>query len=756
MNHFTFQRRTRPLPMLLTGALLTPLALLAGCGSTPDEPAPAPVELAPAPAEGAAAEEPEADAAAQAEALDLAAAPPAEVAPEEEEVDLQVAGMRAALEKAMRDSGIDPVTLEATDGPEPAPEAAAADEVLAAEDGSPEEPAGAAAEDDAAQPALAAADAPETEAAPTDSQAENTETVAADLEESSDEESDLVVAAEEPAVEAQADTVAEAPGEAAVEAQDDLVAETQGAETEADEVAGTPVAAQPDGAGDELAAADDGADEQTEQDEADEPSLSPAEQAMLEAELALLELDPSRVGPVAFEDFGAVPMEPEAPAEELVLAEDATDEAPAAEAEASAEDAELAVVVPEPELAVPAFAPVQDAGMPGFAMQPSDWPHEHTELVAALDDLAAEQAALALEDAATEGDHEEAFTAAPVTNSDAALAQVSLETEPAPASSGPDVDVLVDMDADTEDTGVAQLDDAAPGKSGAPADLAKYGAIQWQLVEYAPTTLTQVDVPVEPALEGDPATGAGALPIERVEVPAALAAQHGADDWGSLEFLRGLPLEERALLTPLAVLDPSGGLALMGTSLRGFGEVSNMALTGPPQDPALAGLSYSDGSEFDPAPIDPTAVVVDEPGIGMIWWSEEVPLAQIDAASEIQTPSVGRVRIVLHSGDYVEGSLHSVGQGSYWIDGELGRFAVRGSLVSHVERLPKPGLGQQVTGLQAGDLVRAKVKTGYIEGRLISMKDGKALVETATGMRITIEGAEVEPMGKSKTRVIVD
>ena len=733
MNHFTFQRRTRPLPMLLTGALLTPLALLAGCGSTPDEPPPAPVELAPAPAQEVATD---ADASTQPDSVELVAAEPAEIAPEEEEVDLQVAGMRAALEKAMRDSGIDPVTLDATE------------ETVATEE--PDEPADVGASETA--DLLAAEEQLDPQTAEDATEGEDELALAAPSVESSDEVDELVATTDgesEPAVPA-ADLVAN----------DEALVEEAHAETALEEQA---VAGNPDGeqtaiagesqADSEVSLAQDGAPDEEPAEVAAEPTLSPAEEAMLEAELALLELDPSRVGPVAFEDFGAAPAEPDAPAEELVLTEDAADEAQLASVSPEGEDAELAVVVTEPETHVPAFAPVPEDGLPGFALQPADWPHEHTELVAALDAEAAEQALLAAESAL-------------------ALDEAPTEEAPAPEATGEGLaqtpEAAVDFpDAVPTDDAVAVIEpdaveaDAAtevmPGKSGAPADLAKYGAIQWQLVEHASTTLTQVDVPdVQAQPDAMDATGADALPIERVEVPAVAAALHPTEDWGTFEFLRSLPLEDRALLAPLVVLDPSGGLALMGTGVRGLGEVTGMALSGPPQDPALDGLSYSDGSEFDPAPIDSTAVVVDEPGIGMIWWSEEVPLAQIDATSEIQTPSVGRVRVVLHSGDYVEGSLHSVGQGNYWIDGDLGRFAVRGSLVSHVERLPKPGLGQQVTGLQAGDLVRAKVKTGYIEGRLISMKDDKALVETATGMRITIEGAEVEPMGKSKTRVIVD
>ena len=282
---------------------------------------------------------------------------------------------------------------------------------------------------------------------------------------------------------------------------------------------------------------------------------------------------------------------------------------------------------------------------------------------------------------------------------------------------------------------------------------AKFGAIQWEVTRIQMPADVIAAQAEQTELRND-ANGAQALDIQKVPVPPVATAV--GNDWGAFQFMRSVPVEQRLLLAPLCAIDPSGGLAGISLAFQGISVSTNMVLEGAPRDPALAGLTYSDGAEFDPVSIEPTATVVNEPGIGMIWWSTELPTTKVHAKAEVQTPSVGRVRIVLNSGDYVEGVMHSAGLGQYKIDGELGRFAVRANLVSHIERLPKQGLGQQVKGLQAGDLVRAKVKTGYIEGRLISMKDGKALVETATGMRISLNDAEVEPMGQSKTRVVID
>ncbi|MFT4711047.1 MAG: hypothetical protein ACI8Q9_002185, partial [Planctomycetota bacterium] len=225
----------------------------------------------------------------------------------------------------------------------------------------------------------------------------------------------------------------------------------------------------------------------------------------------------------------------------------------------------------------------------------------------------------------------------------------------------------------------------------------------------------------------------------------------------SMAFLKDVPIATRAMAGPLFALDPSGlfGNLALGAALieEGAGEV--YAQAGPvAKDPnlpagerlAAAGPVLSD---------EETKKLAEEPGLGWLWWDESVPSHHVSSEVDIQTPSVGRVRIVLESGDYVEGILHAVGKGLYWIDGDLGRFSVKYTLVSHVERLPKPGLGAEIEGLQAGDLVRVKMASGYVEGRMISAKGDSLLIETSDGIRMTLESTDVQRLGDSKTRVIV-
>jgi hypothetical protein len=742
MKNATFSHHVRPFPMLLAGAIVSPLVLMASCGSTPDQPAPKPealVQIEPAPVEVVP------------DPVELVlAAEPSEAEQAEEKVDLQVAGMRAALQDALRASGIDPETLDVEGAEVPAAEPTVAfeeseadipqtaDEVL--EDA-------VAALDDDEDAALASQAQPEAVLDPAlavaltglngavaDAQADQApdETVAALVDPallSADSEvapADPVAAAdmaieqvEDAQVEAEAiltaDAAAElAEGEPSLEAEinaevvdAELALETETDNTEANVLAAEAVEAEPKVA-----------------------ALTDAEVAKIEAELMLMGMDPGRTAPVDFDDFYVPPVEV-APEPELVdepvLAQDEgvellLDDALALNTEPAAaetlEEGPLVVVDANDandaaaDLAAPLLAQAGDL-VPTQAQDVANEPVEDmaTELAGAI---------AGMNPQATEQDA-----------ADPALDQA----QEAPAVEPDPVDSLANEQAVEDDP------------------FAKFGAIQWEVTRIQMPADVIAAQAEQTELRND-ANGAQALDIQKVPVPPVATAV--GNDWGAFQFMRSVPVEQRLLLAPLCAIDPSGGLAGISLAFQGISVSTNMVLEGAPRDPALAGLTYSDGAEFDPVSIEPTATVVNEPGIGMIWWSTELPTTQVHAKAEVQTPSVGRVRIVLNSGDYVEGVMHSAGLGQYKIDGELGRFAVRANLVSHIERLPKPGLGQQVKGLQAGDLVRAKVKTGYIEGRLISMKDGKALVETATGMRISLNDAEVEPMGQSKTRVVID
>jgi len=353
-----------------------------------------------------------------------------------------------------------------------------------------------------------------------------------------------------------------------------------------------------------------------------------------------------------------------------------------------------------------------------------------------------------------------------------AQAEVPVDQDPALTADAVQAAIAESIASALEDTSQEESVVETPEQPEGEVELAVVEgppAIEWRPAEEAalvavvvedeqPAVVDSIEADVSQEPVDEVVAGAESLVIETVEEsPTATAMNTAAANSLSdvFAFTSDLDPSTRLILGPLCLADPSGMLARTSVGFIDLANVYSDLTASPPEDPAVAGLTHSSGAEFNPISIE-EAELTEEPGLGMIWWGDEVPEKQVAAKMEVQTPSVGRVRLVLTSGDYVEGTLHSVGQDQYWVDGDLGRFAVRSGLVSHVEHLPKPGLGQEVSGLQAGDLVRAKAKNGYIEGRLISMKDGDALIETAAGMRITLPNATVEPLGKSKTRVVID
>ena len=496
---------------------------------------------------------------------------------------------------------------------------------------------------------------------------------------------------------------------------------------------------------------------QAEEQPLEEPVVEQTAVEKVASEVEGLFLDPGEVFPVEIMDGvpGQMAMqvsEPEEPIVEEVpfeLVVEAPEVAAVEEPDTAGTDEPVAAAVEEPEKSVAAVAEAPEPAEELLGAAPED--------LAALTEAFADPGAMPPDVVVEVAEDDTLMT----TEDDTPTAAEGTALEPTEAI---DFSEFLEV-TETDGTELVEL-------TPEPADeLAQVALEDGQVVSEEPEQLVwhvvvpePVHIEVAARPEGQELEVAAVEPVEGgpealeietvVETPVATAMQPSVLS-GLMGFTQALDPKQRLLIGPLFLVDPSGGLAQLSMGFLGLAESTVQMTAGPPGDPSLVGLKRSNGSEFDPVPVEQGQLTGD-PGLGMIWWSNEVPVAQVASKAEVQTPSVGRIRAVLNSGDYVEGVLHSVGMGQYWIDGDLGRFAVRAGLVAHIEHLPKPGLGVETKGLQAGDLVRAKAKTGYIEGRLVSLKDGKALIETATGMRITIQNAEVEPLGASKTRVVID
>lgn len=142
-----------------------------------------------------------------------------------------------------------------------------------------------------------------------------------------------------------------------------------------------------------------------------------------------------------------------------------------------------------------------------------------------------------------------------------------------------------------------------------------------------------------------------------------------------------------------------------------------------------------------------------------IWEGSTIPVESIDASTRMLTPSVGRVRSILHGGEVFEGRLYAVGQGKVWLDTELGRLALVSDQVQKLEQLASPDgtpvLGQAGSETLAGlPRVRARTPGGMFYGK-VTANDGKTItLITDEGARITLDAPIIEPVPASRTVIV--
>lgn len=130
-----------------------------------------------------------------------------------------------------------------------------------------------------------------------------------------------------------------------------------------------------------------------------------------------------------------------------------------------------------------------------------------------------------------------------------------------------------------------------------------------------------------------------------------------------------------------------------------------------------------------------------------------IPFASISSKTKVLTPTVGKVRAVLNTGEIFEGVLYAVGEESLWIDTQVGRMGLLATRVRSVLQIdtPKdaPALGaagsQNSTGLER---VRIKTRGGPIYGKVLERNGDQTTVITDDGARLTVASSEVESLSE--------
>lgn len=142
-----------------------------------------------------------------------------------------------------------------------------------------------------------------------------------------------------------------------------------------------------------------------------------------------------------------------------------------------------------------------------------------------------------------------------------------------------------------------------------------------------------------------------------------------------------------------------------------------------------------------------------------IWGGGAIPIDAIEGKGRLLTPSVGRVRVLLGSGEIFEGQLYAVGNKKVWLETELGKMALLSWQVHRIEHILTTegvaALGEDGSHDLAGlEQVRVRTPGGVFYGKVIDRDEDTVTLVTAEGARITLRDAVVDPAGKSSTRLV--
>ncbi|MCC7015390.1 MAG: hypothetical protein IT454_22715 [Planctomycetes bacterium] len=138
---------------------------------------------------------------------------------------------------------------------------------------------------------------------------------------------------------------------------------------------------------------------------------------------------------------------------------------------------------------------------------------------------------------------------------------------------------------------------------------------------------------------------------------------------------------------------------------------------------------------------------------------DAIPFGSISSKTKVLTPTVGKVRAVLQTGEIFEGSLYAVGEDSLWIDTSFGRMGLAASRVRSVVRIDPakgaPALGAAGSQNSAGlERVRIKTPGGTLYGKVIERVGDTATVITDEGARLTLPAKDVERLAEApKVRI---
>lgn len=140
-----------------------------------------------------------------------------------------------------------------------------------------------------------------------------------------------------------------------------------------------------------------------------------------------------------------------------------------------------------------------------------------------------------------------------------------------------------------------------------------------------------------------------------------------------------------------------------------------------------------------------------------MWLEPTIPTDAIRGPTRVRTLNVGLVRAELVNGEFVEGTLHAVGESRIWLDVKLGRLSFDASDLRGLVQIvgsqgqPVPLGTQALAGLPR---VEVLLPGGSLTGRVLGREGDRVTFVTEDGMRMRVEAIDVRPAPTGRSRLI--
>lgn len=140
-----------------------------------------------------------------------------------------------------------------------------------------------------------------------------------------------------------------------------------------------------------------------------------------------------------------------------------------------------------------------------------------------------------------------------------------------------------------------------------------------------------------------------------------------------------------------------------------------------------------------------------------MWLEPTIPTDAIRGPTRVRTLNVGLCRAELVNGEFIEGSLHAVGESRIWLDVQLGRMSFDASDVRELVQIvgqqgqPVPLGTQALAGLPR---VEVLLPGGSLVGRVLGRAGDRVTFVTDEGMRLSVEAIDVRPAPTGRSRLV--